>query len=233
MSFEWVTEIVPAAEMTEGPYYGRGGPLRSDIRENVEGKTLELLIKVVDTASGNPLPGYLVDLWHCDAKGNYSGYEFDPDAQPENVQYQMPTNDATFLRGAQITDADGLVKFLTIFPGWYATRTPHMHLKVFRDTACILTTQLYAPERFLASIFNADDAYRREVERDTFNQTDIVLAKASQPIDGCWMELRESEGRLYGESLLAVDPEARSVRREIPAGFRPPLGGIPHEKKVR
>lgn len=233
MSFEWVTQIVPAAEMTEGPYYGRASPFRSDIRENVKGTDFELVIKVVDATSGLPLAGYIVDLWHCDARGNYSGYEFDPDAQPESVEYQMPTNKDTFLRGSQVTNSKGMVRFLTIFPGWYATRTTHMHLKVFQASTCILTSQLYVPEVFANSIYSEDNSYFRTVERDTFNQNDIVLARTAQSIDGCWVELRREDGKIHGESLLAVDPDARSVRRDVPPGFRPPLGGVPHEKKVR
>jgi protocatechuate 3,4-dioxygenase beta subunit len=233
MAFEWVKEIVPAVEMTEGPYYGRGGPHRSDIREGLPGRTFDLLIKVVDAADGKPLKGLKVDLWHCDARGRYSGYEFDPDKQPENVQYQMPNRPGSWLRGHQVTDEDGLVRFTTIFPGWYATRTPHIHLKVFDGPRCILTSQLYLPEAQTQAIYEQDQHYRRRVSQDTFNQTDIVLAKADGPIDGCWVELIPGETSIRGESLLAVDPQAQSVRKEIPEGFRPPIGGIPHDKPVR
>lgn len=231
--FDWATSTVPAAEMTEGPYYGRGGPVRSDIRGDRRGHDLVLAIKVVDATNGTPIPGCKLDIWHCDAQGRYSGYEFDPDVQPDNVDYRMPDLDEDYLRGAQTTDADGVAEFLTIFPGWYATRTTHMHLKVFVGDDCILTTQLYVAEQQLDRIYGTEEEYRRKVERDTHNKTDIVLAKAQNSIEGCWIELFEESGRLRGESVLAVDPSARSMRKEVPKGFRPPVGGMAHDKPVR
>ncbi|HYI31665.1 MAG TPA: protocatechuate dioxygenase [Bradyrhizobium sp.] len=233
MPFQWAKQIVPAAEMTEGPYYGHGGPDRSDIREGLPGLDFHLTIKVIDIASGGPLAGLKVDLWHCDAQGYYSGYQFDPDGQPLSVEYQLPSNDESYLRGSQTTNAAGLVTFLTLFPGWYATRTPHIHFKVFTGEACILTSQLYLPEQSLGHVYATQADYYRKVERDTFNKTDIVLAKAPESIEGCWIELQEIPGGLEGSSLVAIDLNARSTRREIPAGFRPPLGGIPHAKPVR
>ena len=178
MPFQWAKQIVPAAEMTEGPYYGHGGPDRSDIREGLPGLDFHLTIKVIDIASGGPLAGLKVDLWHCDAQGYYSGYQFDPDGQPLSVEYQLPSNDESYLRGSQTTNAAGLVTFLTLFPGWYATRTPHIHFKVFTGEACILTSQLYLPEQSLGHVYATQADYYRKVERDTFNKTDIVLAKA-------------------------------------------------------
>lgn len=233
VAFDWAKRIVPAAEMTEGPYYGKGGPVRSDIRGGRPGRDFLLAIKVVDAGTGAPLPGAVVDLWHCDAQGRYSGFDFDPDAQPENVDYQMPYLDEDFLRGAQTADAEGIVEFLTIFPGWYATRTTHMHLKVFLEGECVLTTQLYIGEGQLESVYEGDREYARKAQRDTYNRTDTVLAKTASPIEGCWVEVFEEGGRLRGESVLAVDPQARSIRKEVPKGFRPPVGGIAHDKPVR
>lgn len=232
MPFEWVTDIVPAAEMTEGPYYGGRCPERSDIREGRTGVDFELLIKVVGARDARPLPGIAVDLWHCDAQGNYSGYQFDPDAQPLNVDYQAPTTADTHLRGSQVTDDEGIVRFLTIFPGWYAARTPHIHVKLFDGERCILTTQLYIPERDLSEVYAADENYARRVERDTFNASDIVIGKAGS-VDGCWIEVFKARHGLRGESLLAVDLDAVSTRKPVPPGFRPPLGGVAHGKATR
>lgn len=233
MPFEWVEEIVPAAEMTEGPYYGSRCPERSDIREGRSGVNFELLIKVVDVKDFRSLPGISVDIWHCDAQGNYSGYDFDPDVQPLDVQYQAPTTPDTYLRGSQVTNDDGVVRFLSIFPGWYAARTPHIHVKVFSGDRCVLTTQLYIAEQHLNEVYTKDRNYARRVGRDTFNASDIVIGKADGPVEGCWIELFEERGYLRGESVLAVDVDAVSVRRPIPPGFRPPLGGIVHGKATR
>lgn len=233
MAFEWFKHVVQAAEMTEGPYYGSRGPERSDIREGRTGADLELLIKVVDVKNSHPLPEVTVDIWHCDAQGYYSGYQFDPDARPLDVQYQAPTTDDTYLRGSQRTNDEGVVRFLTIFPGWYSARTPHIHIKVFRNDKCILTTQLYISERHLDKVYAKDPDYARRIERDTFNASDIVIGKVDGSVDGCWIELFEEQNRLRGECVLAVAVDAISVRRPVPAGFRPPVGGIAHGKTVR
>ena len=41
--------------------------------------------------------------------------------------------DATFLRGIQETDSDGVVQFQTVFPGHYAGRTTHHHVVAHLD----------------------------------------------------------------------------------------------------
>ncbi|WP_049823270.1 hypothetical protein [Bradyrhizobium sp. WSM2254] len=233
MAFEWVRDITPSQEMTEGPYYGYGGPRRSDLREDVEGTTFQLAIKVVNVADGSALEGLVVDLWHCDPRGRYSGYDFDPDKQPESVEYQMPNAAGTALRGSQVSGRDGIVQFSTIFPGWYATRTPHLHVKVFDGKICILTTQLYLSDAFTREFYKREEIYKREAQRDTFNGTDIVLGKTPGSIDSCWVELKQGQDRIFGEAVLVVDRTARSQRKPIPPGFRPPLGGLPHEKPVR
>jgi protocatechuate 3,4-dioxygenase beta subunit len=35
-----------------------------------------------------------------------------------------------FLRGYQISDTQGVVRFTTIYPGWYRGRAVHIHFKV-------------------------------------------------------------------------------------------------------
>ena len=113
---------------------------------------------------GDPAPvaDAVVEIWHCDAGGVYSGFESGVRwARPaaaaveaarlrrsysEGVQEASPTDDGTFLRGAQVTDTDGVARFTTIYPGWYRGRTVHIHLKVHVDKRNVLTTQLYFDE---------------------------------------------------------------------------------------
>lgn len=49
---------------------------------------------------------------------------------------------ATFLRGRQITDANGVVSFLSVYPGWYPGRALHIHLLVVVGDQELLVTQL-------------------------------------------------------------------------------------------
>jgi protocatechuate 3,4-dioxygenase beta subunit len=66
-----------------------------------------------------------VDIWHCDALGEYFGYG-EVAATPDHAE---PTNTLTFLRGTQVTDDDGRCAFTTIVPGWYTGRAVHIHVK--------------------------------------------------------------------------------------------------------
>jgi len=100
---------------------------RSDIRSSVgigtaaPGVTTTVTLTMVDVNNAcSPLAGYAVYLWHCDAVGDYSLYD-----QPNE----------SWLRGVQVTDANGQVTFTTIFPGCYAGRYPHIHFEVFSSLA--------------------------------------------------------------------------------------------------
>jgi protocatechuate 3,4-dioxygenase beta subunit len=65
---------VLAAEMTEGPYWLDLNLMRSDIREDQQGALLTMRLAVVDVATGKPIEGANVDIWHCNAEGIYSGF---------------------------------------------------------------------------------------------------------------------------------------------------------------
>jgi len=133
---------VPATE-TNGPYPADGtntasgatsnvltisGVIRSDIRTSFVGSSttaatgipVELTITLVDANNDcTPLVGYAVYVWHCDVNGKYSLYD-------------LPSE--SYLRGVQISDANGQVKFVTIFPGCYAGRYPHIHFEIFTSS---------------------------------------------------------------------------------------------------
>ena len=66
------TTCVTAPEVTEGPYYLNNDLVRQDLRENQGGILLELDIGVIDTSTCQPLPNALVEIWHCNATGQYS-----------------------------------------------------------------------------------------------------------------------------------------------------------------
>jgi protocatechuate 3,4-dioxygenase beta subunit len=126
--FDQARSCTVTAEQTEGPFYFDVDEIRGDIREDRDGETLRLGVRVRDADGGcEPLPDAVVDIWHCDAEGNYSA------------------DGETFLRGAQVTDRDGVVEFTTIYPGSYPGRTRHIHAKVHLDRRTVLTTQFYFP----------------------------------------------------------------------------------------
>lgn len=109
-------------EMTEGPYYLDGQLVRSDITEGKAGIPLELALTVVDDDTCAPLSNALVEIWHCDALGEYSGFV-------GNNGHSEP-DDGTFLRGGVLTNSSGLASITTLYPGWYRGRCIHIHVKV-------------------------------------------------------------------------------------------------------
>jgi len=139
---------VVTPEQTEGPYFSDFMLNRSDIRSDpADGSAkpgvplvLSLRVHAVDGGRCTPLPGAIVDIWHCDAAGVYS----------DAVDSSFDTRGKKFLRGYQVTDAYGSVRFTTIYPGWYPGRATHVHFKVRtkarsgRDAE--FTSQLYFPD---------------------------------------------------------------------------------------
>ena len=137
--------------------------MRSDIREGKSGTPLTLTLTVVNTNSGcAPVAGANVEIWQCDATGNYS-------------QYGTQTSQ-TYLRGIQTTDGNGQVTFTTIYPGWYPGRTTHIHCKVHLDRRTVLTTQLYFDDNLTEEINRTIQPYTEHAVRDTRNDTDSIYA---------------------------------------------------------
>jgi protocatechuate 3,4-dioxygenase beta subunit len=140
---------IATPEQTEGPYFVDEHLLRSDIRSDPadgsvrEGAPLALAMSV--TAIGNdgckPLAGALVDLWQCDAQGLYS----------DAANPGFNTRGKKFLRGYQVTDAEGRVRLTTIYPGWYPGRAVHIHFKIRTDPKA-------GPPREFTSQFFFDEA---------------------------------------------------------------------------
>lgn len=131
------TSATPAAatctltpELTEGPYYVANELVRQDITEGKAGVPLALRIAVQDTSGCTPLANAAVDIWHCDALGYYSGITGENPGGGGTAQTGSENATTTFLRGIQLTDAQGVATFQTIYPGWYMGRTVHIHVKV-------------------------------------------------------------------------------------------------------
>lgn len=118
--------------------------LRQDMSEGQPGIPLYLDIGVLDITTCEPLENALVDLWHSNATGQYSsfeGYESDTAViealnrhnltkESPELGSTLPTGNSTFLRGMWPTDDNGVMEMKTIFPGFYAGRTIHIHVQV-------------------------------------------------------------------------------------------------------
>ena len=167
-----------APELTEGPYYFDVDSIRSDITEDRKGTRLRLALRVRDAESCKPIENAIVDVWHCDAVGTYSGFEAaSQGAGGGGPGGSGPSDEKTYLRGAQATNGEGIVQFTTIYPGWYRSRTVHIHCKVHLDRKTLLTTQLFTNRSFDEKAF-AGKPYSEDSGRDVFNDADGIYDKS-------------------------------------------------------
>jgi protocatechuate 3,4-dioxygenase beta subunit len=157
---------------TEGPYFVDERLNRSDIRsdptsgDGQDGVKLTLKLSVFDASNDcAPVQGARVDIWHANASGLYSD------------EAANGTSGKKFLRGYQLTDADGAVTFTTIYPGWYSGRAVHIHFKVriFNGTTETLefTSQLFFTDAMNATVF-AKAPYSSRGNSDTTDSTDNI-----------------------------------------------------------
>lgn len=172
----------PTNEGEVGPYFADDSDARfnrSNILSNLDGSNtqtgvpLTLSVTVLDAKNGcAAMAGVQVDIWHCNSKGVYS------DEASESTTGQQ------WLRGYQVTDANGKVTFTTIVPGWYSGRTKHIHLRLrstYSEVAGLSdgtnTTQLF----FTQSVDDDIDVNIYEEGRNaTTNASDRVFTEQTQ-----------------------------------------------------
>jgi protocatechuate 3,4-dioxygenase beta subunit len=148
-------------EQTEGPYYIAKEKLRRNITDGRPGTPLTLQLTVVDAKTCRPIRGAVVDIWHCDASGIYSGFGAGRASR-------------TFMRGIQRTNAQGVATFRTVYPGWYRGRTVHIHVKVHVRGNVVHTGQLYFPDRITDAAYRKSP-YTSRPNRDVRNADDMVF----------------------------------------------------------
>ncbi|RIH81789.1 Protocatechuate 3,4-dioxygenase beta chain [Meiothermus luteus] len=162
--------------LTEGPYFVDVQLNRSDIRSDPTtgvvkpGVPLRLRFVVtrVSAAGCLPLPGAMVDIWQCDAQGMYSGVR----------DRYGDTRGQKWLRGYQVTDAQGVAQFTTIYPGWYPGRTVHIHFKI-RYQNRDFTSQLFFDDALSDRIL-ANPPYAKPGNRIRNIQDSIYRSGGSQ-----------------------------------------------------
>lgn len=170
-------------EQTEGPYFSDFRLHRSDIRSDPTDRAIKpgvpllltLRVQTVDGGKCAPLPGAIVDVWHCDAEGIYS------DVQDSRVD----TRGKKFLRGYQVTDANGFVRFNTIYPGAYPGRAVHVHFKVrskpYEARGSEFTSQLYFPDSISERVY-ANPSYGKEGAGFLKNGSDGLFRRGGQAL---------------------------------------------------
>ena len=194
--FDEATSCALTPEQTEGPFYIDVDAVRSDIREDREGVPLRLGVRVLDEACA-PVPDAIVEVWHCDATGLYSGFE--AASRGGSGGGGGEGGDGTrYLRGGQATDGDGIAQFTTVYPGWYQGRTIHVHAKAHVGNGEVLTTQLYFDEDVTAAV-QEREPYASDTGRDTFNDDDGIFS------DATLLTLSEDGDGYLGLITLTVD----------------------------
>jgi hypothetical protein len=108
------------------------------------------------------------------------------------------TVDETYLRGTQVTNAERVVEFVTIYPGWYSGRTVHIHCKVHLDTTTLLTTQLFFDDALTTEVYAAEPY--SAVGRDVDNTSDSIVE------DSLVLTVTAADDGYLGLITFGVDP---------------------------
>jgi protocatechuate 3,4-dioxygenase beta subunit len=144
----------------------QSGIVRSDIRSSFIGSTttatgvpLEIELQLVDVSNGcAAIAGAAIYIWQCDAYGRYS-------------LYSSGVTTESYLRGVQVTDAEGKVTFTTVYPACYTGRWPHIHFEVFTGgltsastgRTATLISQLALPAATNTAVFTGDSTYTASI----------------------------------------------------------------------
>jgi protocatechuate 3,4-dioxygenase beta subunit len=202
-SFADSGRCVLTAQAVEGPYYVDEALVRSDIREDRQGLATTLRLKIVDGATCDPLQGAAIDVWHCDANGNYSAApQSMRDAHRDAHGHLQPASNARFLRGRQISGTDGIVEFTTIYPGWYQGRTPHIHLKAFVREREVATTQLFFSDTLSRAVYQTAP-YASHGQPDVTNRSDMILNQA-RGADGSWPKIDRAQDAITATLTIGI-----------------------------
>jgi protocatechuate 3,4-dioxygenase beta subunit len=173
-----VPACIVRPQQTEGPYFVDEKLNRADIRSDPSdqsvrpGVRLDLAFSISKISAGGciPLANAMVDVWQCDHLGVYSDVN----------DRGSSTRGKKFLRGYQMTDAQGAAKFITIYPGWYQGRAIHIHFKI-RSAPSVspgfeFTSQLYLPDELSDKVL-ALDPYSAKPGRPPLNASDGIFRR--------------------------------------------------------
>jgi len=177
----------------EGPFWFDSMLVRRDITEGLPGVPMVFYVRVLDDDGCTPVPGAVVDVWHCEALGAYSGYA------------SQGTAGMTWLRGIQLADMRGIAWFQTVFPGWYPGRTTHVHVKVNPTAKTELTTQVYFADE-LSERIHALPPYDAHGQNPTRNRDDAFFLPQTVAGHLTWTDVAGARRlRLFSGLTIVID----------------------------
>lgn len=172
---------------------------RQDIRgqydpEAPEGVEMHLHLRLLDATSTScnevPLSDVEVYIWHTDAQGYYSGFGLKgtpTEQKPDQPYAGVPTqndlqNSDRFCRGVQTTDANGVVSFKSIFPGWYNGRDLHIHFVAFKKGSMSIGRATYNDQNSGGKwLFTTQFYFEPELSRSVHENYEPYKARTSLP----------------------------------------------------
>ncbi|HEY9225793.1 MAG TPA: intradiol ring-cleavage dioxygenase [Gemmatimonadaceae bacterium] len=174
--------------------------MRSDIRSSfagltgtAEGVLLTVEMTIVSASTCTPRANHAVYIWHCDRAGGYS-------------LYTSGITNQNYLRGVQAMDANGTVRFTSIFPGCYSGRWPHIHFEVYPSLAAatavsnkIATSQIALPKSACDLVY-ATSGYQSSIT----NLSRVTLATDNVFSDGASLELATVSGNVSSGMSAAL-----------------------------
>jgi protocatechuate 3,4-dioxygenase beta subunit len=195
---EWSDVPTCSASRTDGagqgPFFIHDAERSDDVslfRQDIRGRydasaepgiDMKLDVRILDATSAacnaTPVAGVEVYIWHTDGQGYYSGFGDPGDQTPDEPYAGVPgqndlKNTDRFCRGVQVTDANGVVSFRSIYPGWYNGRDLHIHVLVLRPGSAargrtvysggdhVFTTQFYFDPAFTDTVHRSTEPYLR------------------------------------------------------------------------
>lgn len=190
---------------TEGPCHATSPLLtRRDVSEGYAGLPMRLELVVVN-ANCTPVPNAIVEIWHCDTTGTYSG-DIDGTNDAMCTGGKATAAAALWYRGIQTADANGRVTFDSNFPGWYASRATHIHFRVTLSTTQYVVSQLFFDEALKSEIYNSQPNYRATSNQGyQLNASDKVVSEAGLTLaDVVVSTAKQSDGALLAWKALAI-----------------------------
>ncbi|RMJ17432.1 hypothetical protein BHE90_002576 [Fusarium euwallaceae] len=235
---------VLAPDTIWGPYGVDGEMVRHDLRESQKGIDFYLDIGVIDIETCEPLQGTALTIWNCNATGSYSSFTgIDPDTSELldgwTKRQDGTTDNETFLRGIQVTDENGMIEFLTKFPGYYITRTTHIHVTA-QTNVSTGTSYSSSSVQHVGQLFFEETLLNRVYQHSPYNEHLATLNRTTNSEDSLYSSAssdgysavisvsqitKDIEDGLVGYITIGVNASAEAIA--VTGGDVNPQGYLP------